>query len=75
MKPEYSHNILALQSNLLEYKMENTILSITDDFEKTKVDHTVSFEEIGSVFDHTGVSDHGNNRDGGYVGGNNYSYY
>lgn len=55
--------------------MENTNLSKEIDFDKTNVDHTISFEEIGSVFDHTGVSDHGNNRDGGYVGGNNYSYY
>jgi len=55
--------------------MENTNLITTNDFDKTTVDYTLNLEEIGSVFDHTGVSDHGNNRDGGYVGGNNYSYY
>lgn len=55
--------------------MENSNLNNTSDLDKAAVGQTLNFEEIGSVFDHTGVSDHGNNRDGGYVGGNNYSYY
>lgn len=45
------------------------------DAEQTVIhDEHVQFEELGSVFKHTGIHADGGNRDGGYVSGNNYSY-